>query len=266
MAPSCAMSDESTPGGLGEIVEDRLLDGRLVLRQPARGHRAGTDAVLLAAALPDIADGTLLDIGSGVGTVGLSAALLSPTLRVTLLERDAELAALAEQNAALNGMADRGIVIAADVTEPAARLEAAGLRAASFDVVAMNPPFYPPGGTRASPTPNRKAAHVAESDLQPWLRTARRVLKPGGRLVVIHRAEALPELLAGLAAGFGAVSILPIHGVAGRPAIRVIVTATLNSRKPAALLPAFVINGADGRFTAESEAVHRGLARLAAYQ
>ena len=50
--------------GLGEIVEDRLLDGRLLLRQPRKGHRAGTDAVLLAAALPELAEGPLLDMGA----------------------------------------------------------------------------------------------------------------------------------------------------------------------------------------------------------
>jgi len=256
------MSEGEPASALGEIVEDRLLDGRLRLHQPRMGHRAGTDAILLAAALPDLDGGTLLDIGAGVGTVGLAAALLRPALRVTLLERDPELASLAKQNIALNGMADRGIVIAADVTAPAAELDAAGLRAASFDAVAMNPPFYPQGATRASPTPNRRAAHVAEGDLQPWLRAARRALKPGGLLAIIHRAEALPDLLAGLASGFGAVTIRPVYGVADRPAIRVIVTAVLNSRKPPELLPAFVINGPDGRFTAESEAVHRGQARL----
>ncbi|QEL23231.1 methyltransferase [Bosea sp. F3-2] len=256
------MSEVETELALGEIVEDRLLDGRLRLRQPRKGHRAGTDAILLAAALPELDGGTLLDIGAGVGTVGLAAALLRPALRVTLLERDPELAALAKLNIELNGMADRGIVMAADVTAPAAELETAGLKAASFDAVAMNPPFYPQGGTRASPTPNRRAAHVAEGGLQPWLRAARRALKPGGLLAIIHRAEALPDLLAGLAPGFGAVAIRPVHGVTDRPAIRVIVTAVLNSRKPAELLPAFVINGPDGRFTAESEAVHRGQARL----
>lgn len=260
------MNEAEADLALGEIVEDRLLDGRLLLRQPRKGHRAGTDAILLAAALPALANGTLLDIGAGVGTVGLSAALLRPTLRVALLERDPELAELARRNAELNGLAGRITTIAADVTAPAAELTAAGLGEAAFDAVAMNPPFYPPGGTRASPTPNRKAAHVAEGDLRPWLRAARRVLRPGGLIAIIHRAEALPDLLAGLGTGFGALTIRPVHGVADRPAIRVIVTAVLNSRKPAALLPAFVINGPGESFTAESEAVHRGRASLAAYQ
>ncbi|MCO5092374.1 methyltransferase [Bosea sp. (in: a-proteobacteria)] len=253
--------------GLGEIVEDRLLDGRLRLLQPARGHRAGSDALLLAAALPELAEGALLDIGAGVGTVGLAAALAQPGLRVTLLERDPELAALARRNAALNGMAGRVDVIAADVAARAAILSERGLVPASFDAVAMNPPFYPPGGSRASPVPNRKAAHVAEEGaLAPWLRAARRLLRPGGHLALIHRAEALPEVLAGLSTGFGALAVRPVHAFADRPAIRILVTAVMNSRKPAALLPAFVINSPDGKLAPLSEALHRGYARLPGYQ
>ena len=256
------MSEAELAGGLGEIVEDRLLDGRLILRQPRKGHRAGSDAILLAAALPELRGGYLLDIGAGVGTVGLAAALTEPALRVTLLERDPELAALAAENAVLNGMGERVRVVAADIAARAAELSGLGLGPASFDAVAMNPPFYPPGGTRGSPVPNRHAAHVAEGDLALWLRAARRLLKPGGLIAVIHRAEALPELLSGLETGFGGLAIRPIHAFAEKPAIRVIITAVLNSRKPAELLPAFVVNGPDGRLTAPSEAVHRGLARL----
>jgi tRNA1(Val) A37 N6-methylase TrmN6 len=253
------MTEAGVSPGLGEIVEDRLLDGRLVLRQPRKGHRAGSDAILLAAALPQLDAGALLDMGAGVGTVGLAAALAQPELHVTLLERDPELAELAAQNAVANGMAQRIDVIAGDVTAPASAL---GLKPASFDAAAMNPPFYPPGGTRASPTPNRKAAHVAEGSLAAWLSTARRLLKPGGLLAVIHRAEALPEMLGDLGSGFGGLTIRPVHGFAGRPAIRVIVTAVANSRKPAELLPAFVINGPDGRLTPLSDAMHRGRAGL----
>ena len=257
------MSESGPDSGLGEIVEDRLLDGRLRLFQPRKGHRAGSDAILLAAALPAWGLGALLDIGAGVGTVGLAVALIQPELRVTLLERDPELAALAVRNAGLNGMADRVTALAGDVTARAAVLSGLGLAAASFDAVAMNPPFYPPGGSRASPVPNRRAAHVAEGALAPWLRTARRLLRPGGHLALIHRAEALPEVLAGLETGFGAVAVRPVHAFADRPAIRVIVTAVLNSRKPAALLPAFVINGPDGKLTPASDALHRGRERLA---
>lgn len=256
------MSESSPASALGEIVEDRLLDGRLRLLQPRKGHRAGSDAILLAAALPGLEQGALLDLGAGVGTVGLAAALMQPELRVTLLERDPALAALAGRNAGLNDIAGRVTVVAGDVTSRAAILSERGLAPASFDAVAMNPPFYPPGGSKASPVPNRKAAHVAEGALAPWLRTARRLLRPGGHLALIHRVEALPEVLAALETGFGAVAVRPVHAFADRPAIRIIVTAILNSRKPAAMLPAFVINGPDGKLSPASDAVHRGHGRL----
>jgi tRNA1(Val) A37 N6-methylase TrmN6 len=248
-----------TPPGLGEIVEDRLLDGRLILRQPRRGHRAGSDAVLLAAAVPDLGEGPLLDIGAGVGTIGLAVALAQPELRVVLLERDPDLAVLAAGNIALNHLAQRVAVVTGDIAGPAAAL---GLKPGSFACVAMNPPFYPPRGTKASPVPNRRAAHVAEDTLEPWFRAARRLLQPGGRIALIHRAEALADVLDGLATGFGAVAVRPVHALADRPAIRIVVTAVLGSRKPAALLPAFVLNAPDGVFTPESEALHRGQARL----
>ncbi len=248
-----------TPPGLGEIVEDRLLDGRLILRQPKRGHRAGSDAVLLAAAMPDLGEGPLLDIGAGVGTIGLAAALAQPALRVVLLERDPELAALAAQNIALNDLAERVSIVTGDV---AGRAAALGLAPASFACIAMNPPFYPPQDTRASPIPSRRAAHVVEGSLEPWFKAARRLLRPGGRIALIHRAQALGEVLGSLETGFGAVVVRPVHAFADRPAIRIVVTAVLGSKKPAVLLPAFVLNGPDGRFTPQSEALHRGLARL----
>jgi len=243
---------------LGEIVEDRLLDGRLVLRQPKQGHRAGSDAILLAAALPATFAGALADFGAGVGAVGLAAAILRPDLAVTLIEREPELAALAAENIALNELPDRAQVVTADVTA----LAASGLAPASFGCVAMNPPFFSAHEARPSPVANRRVAHVADQPLALWLKAARRLLKPAGHVAIIHRTEALADILAGLATGFGAVAIRPVHAVADRPAIRVIVTAEFGSRKPMALLPGFVLNGPDGRFTELSEAVHRGRASL----
>ncbi|MBX9911924.1 MAG: methyltransferase [Beijerinckiaceae bacterium] len=248
--------------GLGEIGQDHILDGRLVLFQPKKGHRAGSDAVLLAATLPDLGAGPLLDMGAGVGTVGLVAALAQPELQVTLLERDPELAALGLRNAAANGLGNRVRMVAADLGAPAAVLEETGLATASFACVAMNPPFYAASEARLSPVANRRAAHVVETPLPVWLKTARRLLIPGGRLALIHRAEALPEVLAGLGVGFGGVSVRPVHASVDRPAIRILVSATLGSKKPAALLPALVLHREDGAMTEFSEALHRGTAML----
>lgn len=262
MAANCAMTAEAP--ALGEIGEDRLLGGRLRLLQPVKGHRAGSDAVLLAAAIPELGEGPLADFGAGVGTVGLAVALRQPALAVVLVERDPELAALAARNAGLNGLAERVRVVAGTIGERNGGLGPGpgGLAAASMAWVAMNPPFFEAGEVRASPVANRRAAHVAGQSLGDWLKAARHVLKPGGGVSIIHRAEAVGTILAGLETGFGAVEIRPVHARAERPAIRVIVSACLGSRKPAALLPALVLNGSDGRFTAFGEALHRGEAVL----
>ncbi|VXB13847.1 tRNA1(Val) A37 N6-methylase TrmN6 [Bosea sp. 62] len=249
--------------GLGEIGEDRLLGGRLCLLQPVKGHRAGSDAVLLAAAIPELDAGPLADFGAGVGTVGLAVALRQPGLEVVLVERDPELAALAARNAGLNNLGGRVRVAVGTIGERNSDLAREGLAVASMAWVAMNPPFFEASEVRASPVANRRAAHVAGQSLDDWLKTARHLLKPGGGVSIIHRAEALGAILTGLETGFGAIEIRPIHGQAERPAIRVIVSGRLGSKKPAALLPALVLNGADGRFSAFSEALHRGEAVLA---
>jgi tRNA1(Val) A37 N6-methylase TrmN6 len=235
-----------------ETTEDRLMQGRLVLRQPAKGHRAGTDAVLAAAAVRAAAGDRVLDLGAGVGTIGLFLALRCPGIGLTLLEIDPELADIAKHNAGANGVtAD---VIAADVSA------AATIEAESFDHVIMNPPFHPVG-SRLSPDPRTARARTAdEGMLARWLQAARRALRPGGVVTLIHRPDALGEILAALTSGFGSVVMVPVQPSAEAGAMRVIVAAVKTGKGPLAIERPLVLNGADGRFTSEAEAIHGGAA------
>ena len=79
---------------------------------------------------------------------------------------------------------------------------------------------------------------------------------------MIWRADTLDSLLAVLTAGFGAATLLPIHGTPGAPAIRVLARAVKASRAPVSLLPGFILADAAGKPTAEAEAVLRGGALL----
>ena len=56
------------------LTEDAWLGGALTLVQPKRGHRVGTDAALLVAAAGDVGQGRIVDVGAGVGAVGLALA------------------------------------------------------------------------------------------------------------------------------------------------------------------------------------------------
>ncbi|MGL4729505.1 MAG: methyltransferase, partial [Bosea sp. (in: a-proteobacteria)] len=137
---------------------DTFLDGRMVLRQPVKGHRAGTDTMLLAALARAAGGKRVVDLGAGVGTAGLALAMMEPERHVTLIEREPELAILARENAASHAQG-RAVVVEADLTDGkalVAALQAAGLPSTGFDTVMMNPPFLDVGAARLSPNPQRR--------------------------------------------------------------------------------------------------------------
>jgi tRNA1(Val) A37 N6-methylase TrmN6 len=242
-----------------EVTEDALLGGRVPLLQPARGHRAGTDAVLLAAAVDVPPDGTIADLGAGTGAVGLMVAQRARTARFLFVERDPWLARLCADNIRLNGLEERAEVIEADLLAPARERRARGLLPASVDVLATNPPFLEEGRSRTSPDPRRSAAHtLAEGGLERWIRACADLLKPKGQLALIHRADRLADCLRHLERAFGAIRVRPVHHTRTEAAVRVVITAVKGSRAPLLIAPPLVLHRADGRFTPEAEAMHRG--------
>jgi tRNA1(Val) A37 N6-methylase TrmN6 len=236
--------------------EDAVLGGRLVLRQPLRGHRVGHDAILLAAATSARSGDHAVDLGSGVGGAGLALARRIEGLNVTLVEIDPVLAALAAGNAQRNGLADRVRTLCLDVESFTADFIAAGLTPGSAALVLMNPPFNV--AQQPSPEHARRLAHAATAGtLERWLRTAARLLRADGVVTLIWRADGLADVLAALAKDFGAITVLPVHPKPRAAAIRVLVRATKGSRGPLALLPGFLLADADSKPTAAAEAVLR---------
>jgi tRNA1(Val) A37 N6-methylase TrmN6 len=179
-----------------------------------------------------------------------------------LVELDPALAALADDNIRRNGFADRVRAVTLDVAAGTRAFAAAGLPPASADRVLMNPPFNDPARSNLSPDAGRRRAHVSAAGVAPWLRSAGRLLRAGGTLTLIWRADGLADLLAALAPGFGAVTVQPVHPRPGEPAIRVLARATKGSRAPLSLLPGLVLAAADGRPSPEAEAVLRHGAAL----
>src|SRR5712671_5604944 len=152
-------------------------------------------------------------------------------IELVLVELDEALAYLARGNAVSNAIAADVIVL--DVTSGADAFAAAGLSPDSVDVVVMNPPFNDPVRHRASPDKAREIAHLATgATLGNWIHAARRILKSGGALTLIWRADGLAEVLAALDRGFGGLAILPVHGEAKMPAIRVLIRAIKGGKAP----------------------------------
>jgi tRNA1(Val) A37 N6-methylase TrmN6 len=224
-----------------ETTEDGFLGGQLRLRQPKTGHRAGHDAILLAAATSARAGDRVVEFGAGVGAAGLALARRVGAIDLVLVEIDAQLAALARDNAVANTITAR--VITLDVTSPPDAFLADGLSPDSVDVVLMNPPFNDAMRHRASPDKARETAHMAGPGmLKSWIDAARRILKSGGVLSLIWRADGLAEVLAVLERGFGSLAILPVHGDGEKPAIRVLIRAVKGGKAPARIHLGLVLN------------------------
>ncbi|MCA0301954.1 MAG: methyltransferase [Proteobacteria bacterium] len=236
------------------VTEDALLGGRVRLLQPERGYRIAIDAVLLAAAVEAGPDDHVLDLGAGVGAVGLCIAARLPGVRVTGIELQPALAALAARNAALNGVADRVTTRVHDLAGPLP----ADL--APADVVATNPPYLAAAVADPSPDPSKALATVESSaDLARWLTVAVSAAKPAGTLLVIHRSDRLEEILRHLEAlGWGdlAVKTLP-------PARRVLVRARRAATPVRRDCAPLVLHPPGGGYTAEAEAILRRAAPLA---
>ncbi|MEP3233530.1 MAG: methyltransferase [Hyphomicrobiales bacterium] len=252
-----------------------VLGGKVVLHQQTGGaHKAGLDAVMLAASVQDggKSQKRIVDLGAGVGTAGLCVLNRLPAASAILVENDPITLELA--NATLNDpdnhwLNGRASTLKADVTlRGDARLEA-GLSLNMADHVIMNPPYYDAAQVRTSDNAARQAAHVlADDGLEPWFRTAAAILVSGGMLSVIFPTASLSNLLSLMEGRFGGISVFPLYKGAGEDATRVIVCGQKGSRAPMRLLSGLVLHQAQKgdvsrrEWTDEANAVLNGEAGL----
>lgn len=232
----------------GETI-DSFHRGRFHLVQPlGRGHRAGMDAMLLAALVPDTsrAGTRVADLGAGAGAAGMAVAVRIPAAQVLLVERAPEMATFARRSLALPQNAafiDRLAVLEADVALTGRARVAAGLPSDVFDHVVMNPPFNN-GADRRTPDALKAEAHAMSDGLfDAWIRTAGAILRPGGQLSLIARPESIGEIVAACGRRFGGVEITPVLPRAGENAVRILLTGIKQSRARLALRAPLVMHG-----------------------
>lgn len=241
--------------------DDAFLGGRLRLVQPARGYRAGIDAVLLAAAAPARPSERVLDLGCGVGAAILCLAVRVPGLSLCGVEVQPAYAALARRNAARAGVALT--LVEADLSDLPE-----SVRGIAYDHVIANPPYHRRSGGAPASDAGRERALAGTTPLATWIDVARRRLRPGGCLTLIQRVDRVPDLLTCLDDGFGAVELRPVAPRAGREAGLVVLRARKGRRTPFRLLPAFVLHSGQAHdrdgddYTAEASEVLRSAAPL----
>jgi len=223
--------------------DDRILGGRVLLRQLRGGFRSGSDAVLLAAACHPPQGGRVLELGTASGSALLSLGWRRPDLDLTGLEIDPALSALATFNLGRNQMGCRGRILTSDIRAPLAEGEA-------FDLVLANPPYFTETRHRRSPDAARARARAeGEAKLADWVTAAVAALRPGGVAIFILRTERREDLLDALAAQTCGLTIRPIIGALHRPPKRMLVRVVPGGAGSVETLPALKLHHADGSET-----------------
>lgn len=240
------------------LTEDMFLGDMLTLLQPKSGYRAGVDAVLLAATAKSAGRSRILDLGAGIGTVGLCAAVRLPEADVVLAEREPQLVHLARRNIAINSLEDRVQAVEADITLPQSKLSSLALIPDDFTHVLANPPYHDAGGGTPAPDALKAASHaMPRESLELWVKALAQFCAPGGRATMIHKADALAQILAAFEGRFGDIRIRPVYPRVGTSAIRVLIEGIKGSRAPLSVSQPFVLHGEGHAFTPQAEAILR---------
>ena len=201
----------------GTSVDD-FLSGRVQVVQPEKGFRAGTDSVLLAAALKASLRGEALEIGCGAGGALLPAAWRLPEARFTGLEKSLPMAALAVEGVGINNLQDRVAIVEGDAGAVPQDWQN------RFDLVFSNPPFFEAGSIQ-QPGEGKDGAYLESISLKDWLSAMLFCVRPRGCIVMIHRASDLARILGVLERRAGEITVLPIRSYPGADAKRVLIKA-----------------------------------------
>lgn len=229
-----------------ESLDDLILGGMQVI-QSTRGYRFSLDAVLLAH-FPDSAPNQVVELGGGSGVVSLIMAWRYPRASFTLVEIQPAMADRARRSIALNSLEERIKVLDGDIKD----IENMMMRG-SADLVVSNPPFWKKGEGKVSS--NREEAiarHELNLSLEELVQKGAYLLRQGGKMDIIHRAERLEEATEIFRRYKMPVRKLRmIHSFIHKEARLVLIEAEKNRPGPLRIMPPLIIYDKVGEYGTE---------------
>lgn len=267
----------------GERIDDLQRNGLRILQDPAR-FCFGMDAVLLSAYVQMKKARRGLDLGTGNGIIPILLSDRTDCAQLTGLEIQPASADLAARSVALNGLEDRITIVRGDLRE-ADRL----FPAASFDFITCNPPYRKmgsgkvsgtpapetggrareqrpktdpgPGGDAAAaePDPRAIARHEILCTFDDVVRTAAKLLRPGGHLYLVHRPLRLAEIMTKLCArGLEPKRMRLVCPHVDEAPNLVLLDCVRGGASELRVEPPLIVYGRDGAYTPELRKIYYG--------
>lgn len=234
-------------------LDDLQLNGWQIW-QNTKFFRFGTDGVLLADFARCKRSDQMIDLCSGTGIVPFMLLARGDAERAEALELQSELCRLLRKSCRENRCEDAFTVIEGDLKE-IRKLCKGG----SYDLVTVNPPYEPLGRGVLGQNPHRELARrEVACTLEDVLSAAAYLLKPGGRLAMVHRVFRLPEILKTMEQYHLTPSRLRlVQGHAGERPMVVLIEGILHSRRELEAEPTLILHRADGEMSDELLAIYR---------
>jgi len=178
--------------GFADATLDEIQDVRII--QPKKGHRFTNDSILLARLSTPKKYAKVLELGTGCGIVSIILSKRIPSLRITAVEIQEEMAKLTERNVIMNNMEPNISVINRDIKELPKTLPSA-----HFDYIVTNPPYRPPASGRTSPDKKKAVSnHEFSVTIDDIMKVSRHLLKVRGRISLIYTADRLADLFSAM--------------------------------------------------------------------
>lgn len=214
------------------------------------------DAVLLANFVyVPIKKGNILDLGTGNGIIPL---LLSERTNasITGLEIQPRLADMANRSVQLNQLTNKINIVVGDL-----RNMQSDLPQSYYDVVTSNPPYFK--------TPNKNehneseyftiARHEVKCTLEDVISAAKRYVKPGGKVALVHRPERLVDIIT----LFRSYNIEPkrmqlVYSKRNKEANTLLIEGIRDGSAGLTFLPPLFIYNEDDTYTKEAQAIIYG--------
>ncbi len=233
------------------MAENREIASRIneqfTVFQREDSFKFGTDAVLLSRFARMGKKDVLFDICSGTGAVGFFCYLNYQPKEIHFVEIDSVMSELSRKTAEYNGIGEHCHFYCTDIAEFSVP---DGIMA---DAITVNPPYFLEKSGKLNQNENLKTArHTEQFSHSILFDKAYRLLRDGGKLFLIQRAQNLAEILAGLRAHrLEPKRLRLVHSNPKKDAALFLVEAVKNGGVWLDCLPPLMLYDENGKMTEE---------------
>ncbi len=217
----------------------------MFLYQPHEGYRYNSDSIFLYDFIRRFPlHGRVLDVGSGVGIVGLLAAR-DFEVAMTIIDKQPEMIAYAEHNYAINDLQ----------VEAHTGDFGSWEHPQQYEWILSNPPFYHPEVDQSENVSINVARYAHHLPIKTLVAGAKRLLKPRGYFLFCYDAKQIDTVLSELrAAKLNPEQIRFVHPKGDREAKIALITARASSRAMLKVLPPLIVFDRQSRYLPEAQA------------